>query len=526
MYEILNQARVVLWMVLHHRWLSLAVTVLFCVVGWIGIYLVPDKYEVTAKVYLDTETVLTPLLKGLAIDNSVREQSAMVMRRTLLTRPNLMQVMRATDLDLTVDGDAETEALMLSLLKRLRVTGHNDRRRQDANIYTITFYDKDPQLAKSVVEALLNVFLENTLGITKQDASKAQAFLDQQIEEYEARLEKTEDALKEFKRSHVGKLPGESGNFFARLESAKSLLSEAQLQLAEARRRLADLDAQLRKVNRTLSAGRRSGVTTTPVKSPLEERQEALQQRLDGLLLQYTDQHPDVIATRDALRQIKAQRQQTRDEAGVTEETQAEAEQLALNPVYQDLTVARSEVKAAIAALEARVAAYQAKVDDLQANITVLPEIENQYTKLVRDYNVTKTTYDQLVSRRESAQISQQADESGDPVQFRIVEPPVAPTIPTGPNRPLLVTAVLFGALGAGIGAAWLLAQLRPCFYTRDQLVADLGLPVLGTVSMIWSNQQIAARRTGILLFGMASVMVLVGYVVALIPGLRAMGLL
>ena len=202
MYDILKQVRVILWMVLHHRWLALAVAGAIGIIGWTAVILLPNQYEVRARVYLDTDSVLQPLLRGLAIDNSVQEQAAIVVRRTLLTRPNIEEVMRMTDLDLRITDEIEREAMLMSLAQSIQVDGHADKRREDANIYTITYRNNNPQIARDVVDALLDVFLEGVLGSTRMDTSKAQDFLGQQIATYRSRLESMERDLKEFQRKH------------------------------------------------------------------------------------------------------------------------------------------------------------------------------------------------------------------------------------------------------------------------------------------------------------------------------------
>ena len=500
MYEALKQIRVILWMVLHHRWLALVVAVVIGMLGWAVVLLLPNQYEVDARVYLDTDSVLQPLLRGLAIDNSMQEQAAIVVRRTLLTRPNLEEVMRMTDLDLQATTELERQAMLMSLAQSIQVEGHANKRREDANIYTITYRHNDPQIARDVVDALLDVFLEGVLGTTRMDTSKAQDFLDQQIAEYQTRLESMERTLKEFKNDHPEVMQLQGTGYYGRLERANTQLADARLALQEAQRREADLERQRAEVSRTLSsdAGDPRGEEAL---SPLERRIETLQLRLDELLLQYTGQHPDVVATRAALQQLEAERaaQQAADAANPQK---AEAQKLRLNPVYQDLSTALSEARAEVASIQARVDDYERRAAELDAAVDTLPDLLDRYQKLARDYDVTEETYLTLVQRRESAQISQSADETGEQVRFRVVEPPTVPMIPVWPNRPLFHAGVLLAALGCGGAAAWLISQLRPTFYTREQVSEEYGVPVLGTVSMVWSDEELSRRRYGILGYG------------------------
>jgi uncharacterized protein involved in exopolysaccharide biosynthesis len=90
------------------RWYLLASAWLVSLLGWAVIVILPDKYESEARVYIDTSSLLGPLLRGIAIANNVEREVAF-MQRTLLSRPNLQEVARATDLDLEVTTPIELE---------------------------------------------------------------------------------------------------------------------------------------------------------------------------------------------------------------------------------------------------------------------------------------------------------------------------------------------------------------------------------------------------------------------------------
>ena len=80
------------------RWWGVAVAWLVCVVGWTWVMMIPDRYQASARVYVDTQTLLKPLLSGLAAEPNV-EQQIKLMTRQLVSRPTLEKVARMTDLD-------------------------------------------------------------------------------------------------------------------------------------------------------------------------------------------------------------------------------------------------------------------------------------------------------------------------------------------------------------------------------------------------------------------------------------------
>ena len=125
MHEQFVQFHSQLRMIIHHRWLAAISATLICILGWVVVIALPNQFEVTTKIFLDTRSMLRPLLKGLAVDSYAPEQTALMMRRTLLTRPNLEEVVRKTDLDIQADTPEELEIIIDDLRKKVQVSGTN-----------------------------------------------------------------------------------------------------------------------------------------------------------------------------------------------------------------------------------------------------------------------------------------------------------------------------------------------------------------------------------------------------------------
>src|SRR3569832_899688 len=82
-----------------YRWLIALVAWPLCISGWIYVHSLPDQYQASARVYLDTQSMLRPLLSGLAVQSNAQSE-VVLMTRTLLSRPILEKVSRMTDQDL------------------------------------------------------------------------------------------------------------------------------------------------------------------------------------------------------------------------------------------------------------------------------------------------------------------------------------------------------------------------------------------------------------------------------------------
>jgi polysaccharide chain length determinant protein (PEP-CTERM system associated) len=470
----------------YRRWWGVAVAWLVCIVGWTWVMTIPDRYQATARVYVDTQTLLQPLLSGLTVQPNVQQQINL-MTRQLVSRPTLEKVARMTDQDVQAKTPEQTEGMLNALASKISIA---DAGRE--NLYTISYQDADGELAKKVVQSLLTIFVETSLGKTRLDISSSQRFIEEQLQQYQQKLTDAESALTEFKRKHIGMMPGQGGDYYAKLAEASALLRQAQLDQQEATNRRNQLRRQLADEEPELSAAE----AAKPTHSEIDGRIQALEKQMDQLRMQYTDLHPDIQSTKRLIAQLEAQKKI--ELAGRRNDPSSSRIQ---NPVYQQLTIAIAEADATVASLGARVGEYQRRFGELRNASNMIPQVEQEYTQLMRDYDVYRQNYDALLKRRESVTMSGEVESKTDSVDFRVIDPPFVPSQPSFPNRPLLLSMVTLGGLGAGVAVAFLLSQLRRTVTDRRALRELTGLPLLGAVSRVETDETRRRKRKGLLTY-------------------------
>jgi polysaccharide chain length determinant protein (PEP-CTERM system associated) len=205
--------------------------------------------------------------------------------------------------------------------------------------------------------------------------------------------------------------------------------------------------------------------------------------KLQELTLKYTDKHPDVVATRETLAQLKLRRDE--EIAALRRGSPSVAVSSTANPVVQKMQVSLNEAEVEIAGLRSKLADKERTVDSLRAMVNIVPEVEVEYARLNRDYDFTRSQYNEFVARLDKTNLGQEA-ESAESIKFEVIKPPSAGMKPVRPNRPLLMTAVLLVSLVVGCGLAYLLHVLRPVFHSDQALQGFTGFPVLGVVAMTW----------------------------------------
>lgn len=477
----------------HGRWAGLAVAWLAGLAGATFIFLTPDKYEATARVYVDTQSILKPLMTGLTVQPNV-EQEVANLSRTLISRPNLQKLVRMTDMDLHLTTAEQREKLIEKLTRTLYIKSVGE-----GNLYTIGFSDPEPAQATRVVQSLLSIFVESGLSAKSNDTGQARRFIEEQIQGYEQRLTEAENRLKDFKLHNIDLTSPAGADFFESFSTLTESLREARLQLQEAHRSRDALKQQIadEQDHSLLSL---DGVTPVVAATPeLDARLNTLAKSLDEMLISYTENHPDVLNTRRSIRELEAQRDAERKR--LSEEMEKRQRKSPAQAVYPQLKLALAEAEAQVAGLQVRVADFARRHAELREKARLVPEREAQLAQLNRDYAIQKQNYETLVSRRESVLISGQMEAATGIADFRIIDPPRVSPTPVSPNRKMLIPLALLASLCAGIAASYFFSLLHPTFHDHRGL-RKIGLrPVLGAVTLIPTLSVLQRRRRGALLF-------------------------
>jgi polysaccharide chain length determinant protein (PEP-CTERM system associated) len=480
-----------------YRWHAVVIAWVVLVISWVKIYTMPNVYQSSARVYVDTQTILKPLLSGMTSMPNV-EQQVSIMSRTLISRPNVERVIRTVDLDLKTQSTKDHDRLVDKLMSQIKVTGTSND-----DIYSISYANEDPQIVKNVVQSLLTIFLEGSYGDKKQDSVNAVRFIDNQIKDYESRLVSAENKLKDFRLQNGELLSRQGSDYGTKVEEVQDKLNQAKLDLAEAEQARNSIRKQI--FGEEPAPGK-PGTRLSVANPEIDARIDAINKNLDTLRLQFTEQHPDIVSARRLISQLEARKieeAKTRKNSGDSGRN--------LSPVMQQLKIALSDAEAKAASMRARVDEYAARIERLKAASKVGPEIESQLSQLNRDYQINKSNYEKLVASRESAKLSGNLSATSEMINFRIIDPPVLPSAPVGPNRPLLVSLAFIASLLAGLAGALLMSQIRPTFMSPASLREVTGLTVLGTVAINLTEHEIVRRRKGMLGLGLAvGVLVLV----------------
>ena len=489
-----------------YRWVAVIAAWVVAIAGWLIVYDMPNDYKASARIYVDTGNVLKPLMQGMTVAPNMQQQVS-IMSRTLISRPNIKRLVSMVESDTKSPGAAKNKLMVSDLMKNiiLSTTGTD-------NLFTISYNNSDRDLAKSVVQSLLTIFVEGRDDNGESPA--ALRFIDEQIEGYEKKLIVQENELTAFKQKNLGMMPQQGGDYYAQVAKAAENLNKTKLDLREAENARDSIRQQITGDEPVLLEDIDGSSSINPssiVNVEIDDRIAALRRKLDVISLNYTDQHPDIISTKRLITQLQERKI---EEAKLRKSMESGGFDPGkdYSPMLQQLNIALIESQAKVASMRARVEEYTRRYNNLKSLSNSIPEVEASLAQLNRDYLVNKTNYDELLKRRESAKISGKLGSASKLMTFKIIDPPTVPETPVGPDRAKFYSIVFFLALAAGIGIAFTLNQLRPSFHSQGRLREVTGMPVLGTVPMIWTSKEKSNHKQRLYALGLSLLSLLGSY--------------
>lgn len=513
MHELLAQVLVAVRGMWRFRWAGVAVAWLVAIAATVAIFRIPDQYRASARIYVDTQSILKPLMSGLAIEPNI-EQQVTLLSRTLLTRPTMEKLVRMADLDLGLTIKEQQDALVDDLLRTIRIS----RARGD-NIFNLAYLDEDQEKAKRVIQSLVSMFVESSLGASRSDSAQAKQFLDDQIRGFEARMGEAEARILDFRIRNLDIKTSEGGDAASQLSALRNQLQEARLQLREAENMRDSVKAQIEQ-QRAKPAGAGPalpdllggaagvGVARALATPELDARIQGHQRNLDQLLQRFTDQHPDVIGVRRLIADLEQQKEREVAERRAALEAAAKQDGPsaadATNPVIAELNRMLATAEVQVSALRGRVGGLSSRFEQARIAMREAPAREAEFATMNRDYASIRKSYEALLARRQKLEMSGELETAAG-ADFRLIEPPRVTPKPVSPNRLLLLPLALLGGVGAGLLVAFLGSQLRPVFLDGGDLRHKTGLPMLGVVSVVMGDTDRRRERMDKLRFVGAS---------------------
>jgi polysaccharide chain length determinant protein (PEP-CTERM system associated) len=466
------------------KWVILVPFVIILILVTFWAFYQPDLYRSSSSIFVIPQELPSEYVRS-TVTTDIESQVSSISQR-LASRTKLISVIK--DLDLyseAVEKGASSEVLVARMRKNLSVELPN---RRDGNFFIVHFIHQDPNKAMLTVSNLVSLFIDESLQVRELQAEGTTSFIEDELEKLKQILEIQEQAVQKYKAKYMGELPDQ-------LDANLRMLDNLQLQITSNLESQRELDSRVMlleqdisriegemDVSSSLGDDTGAGMITNTTLNQLIEQRNALRQRLTNMESMYTDQHPDLVAARKEMVRLDETLKSVRKGASGSVRSGSNATvpevagfSLELNNLRRQL----KEIKPRLASLRQEEADLNDRIEEYQKRVESAPMREQQLTQLTRDYENTKTNYEELLNKRMEAQLSENLEKRQKGEKFQILEPANFPEKPFLPNRPKVMAMGFAGGLGVGIGLALFLEALFPAFYSLLQLQQQTpGVPI------------------------------------------------
>lgn len=445
--------------VIRRRWIWVA-AVFFPVSAAVAVtvFFLPRSFEADALILIERhEPLMRKIPGGYDFD-----QYLLTLRQMMMSETNLRAIASKADMDL-----GKNEKALRGLVEKLQKSVSFKNKGRD--LFEVRVSGDTAQEAYVLAGTVSSHLVETSLAIRRREAGVAYDFIQHQLENFRNKLQEAEGRLKLFKAEHVEEMPGTENTNLSRLQQAKTELQAVQLQVRELAEKRTQLKEQIEMEEPMILASTDS--------APAGMRVGQLEAMLAEALLRYTDKHPDVARLKAEIEAAKgavAKGGKAAPTGGIGTTT--------ANPVYQQIKASLAAVEADLAAAQARESALNARIGEYRRKTVSIPEAEMKYREIVRDVDVTAGIYNDLLKKLEDTRVQKEVEIKDEGISLKIFDPAKLPLHPAKPNRPLIILIGVVAALGLGGAVAVLRELLDRSFRDRQEVEAELHLPVIGAI--------------------------------------------
>ncbi len=485
-----------------HIFITTAITII--TVAVIGGYFLPKVYEAETTVFIE-KNVISSLIKDIAITPSMEERLR-VLSYAMKSRTLLLEVIDDLDPDLIPDVNKEDTAEVEKLLERFHknttINIGSRSRGQEMDMFIVSYRDKDPKLARDYVNTLVRRYVEENLSAKREEAYEANRFLGEQITFFKQKLDKAEEKITNFRKDKGIFIAVDERSIVNEIKNAREKTEELKLQKMELEAKKNLIKKQIKEESPYTVAifGRRTG-------DSLDNRLIMLQNRLNELMVKYTENYPEVIRVTAEIESLKEQLKNKQGANGDSE--RAGTEMSTLNPLYQQLREELSRIGLELAALDAKEEHHKKLIASKKTYLRSIPVEKKNLADLERERDTNKKIYEDLVVRLGQSEVSKQMELQDKATTFRIVDPAVLPIKPVSPDRVKIILLGIMAGLAGGFGIVLVLDNMDKSVRTINAL-KTLEMPVLAIIPRIQNPEELIKRkRKDILIYSLTGLYML-----------------
>ncbi|HEX6727226.1 MAG TPA: AAA family ATPase, partial [Nitrospira sp.] len=350
--------------------------------------------------------------------------------------------------------------------------------------FVVSVLHRDPRTAMQVTARIADKFIEENNREREKEVEGTGEFLDEELRVLKRELEKREESISQFKKSHMGDLPQQAHTNLQALDRAEAEITSSTESLQRHSDKLSALHQAVQLYRTSGQQGFGGGTARSMEPDPLFRHLKELREKLVKLRAEFFDGYPELIITKEEIRQTEEELTNLYGRDAIR------PDKTPLDPYLQDLLKQQGEERTEIALLRQRLDQLHATKRDLEKRLDRSPSVEQELLVLERDYNNMKANYAMLLDKRLHTRVAENIEKRQKGGKYRILDRANLPNAPAIPNSPrVLVIGLLFGCI-VGAGLSVLRDRLTPQFRGPEDVELLLAGPrllaAIPDFSLLW----------------------------------------
>ena len=469
-----------------YRHRLVAVVVALLVMTLVGAYTftLPKIYQADSTVFIE-RSVIDSLVKGIAVTANLNDK-VRVLKYALLSRDLIVKTLEKIDSKIFTKSKPEQQNYIASLQKKIKIGVRG------SDLFTVTLDGPDPVFVQKFVNTLVGQYMESNISLKRDEAYGANRFLEEQIQSFKQKLEKTEDAITDFRNKQGIFFTVDEKTTLEEIKEYTKEIEKLELMIASMTSKKKQLKEQLAGMSPTVESifsmdtGSEDGMSSPQL--------VAMEQRLNDLRLRYTESYPEIVRLKFEINSLR-QRLEAQSQDGMAQDEVAGGSKMtSFNPLYLDVQQRLLEVQGELSDARSKKQSLDQMIAKRKIELKNVPETRKQLNVLVQERNSYQKLYQELLGRMGKAEVSKQMEIGNKAATFRVVDAAILPETPISPNLMKMLLLAIVAGLASAAGIIFLFENLDNRL--RDPgLLESYGVEVIAIIPNIVDHQEMRRRR-------------------------------
>jgi polysaccharide chain length determinant protein (PEP-CTERM system associated) len=417
------------------------------------------------KTYVSTATFLIEghmsdeIVKGLS--SGYIEERLQAITQQILGHGKLLEIAKEFNLYGELKSPADEENAVRAMrsdvsvrtIKAEDLDQRPSRARFSTVAFSLSFQGKDPETVQKVTSKLSSLYAEKNVQAKEQIASQTVSILEQKLTNLRERTGILERKLNDYKVAHAGELPEAIPFNYEQINRLNTQIDDLNTKIRTLEERSKNPEA---------IAGPSAADSATDPWTRLSQ----LRMQLVNLQTRYSDKHPDVIKTKNEIRQLEAR-------LGISGDA-GQGPGTVIDPTERELkrlTQQRAEL--------------QKRLSDYQRKSQMAPLVQKEYSRISSEYEDALKQYNETMGKLAEVKLARGLDQTQLGERFTLIEEPKVPQRQDKPMRMRILMAGLILSVFCGLFVSFTIENMDHSIKSVERLQKLTHVPVLTVVPYI-----------------------------------------